>query len=129
MLLSSLNVYSFLILIGVAVTSALFARVFYNLYLHPLSKFPGPWYATSSSFTCAIISVLKIESPWLFGLVKHYGSLLSTSNLIPFFTSSRSNYLSIYTYPYYSESVVISSTIGIEGHLLGTKNEQQEQIL
>lgn len=65
---------SAMLLVGVAVASALFARAFYNLYLHPLSKFPGPWYAASFSLSGAIISVLQIEPQWLQGLVKKYGS-------------------------------------------------------
>ena len=63
-----------LTLVIVAIVSVFFARAFYNLYLHPLSKFPGPWYAASFSLSGAIISVLQIEPQWLHGLVKKYGS-------------------------------------------------------
>jgi hypothetical protein len=63
------------VLVAVAASSALFLRVFYNLYLHPLAKFPGPWYTSATSFSGAIISVLKFEPQWLQGLTKKYGSM------------------------------------------------------
>jgi hypothetical protein len=59
----------------VTVTSALFSRVIYNVYFHPLAKFPGPWYAASFSLYGALISVLQIEPQWLSSLVKRYGSM------------------------------------------------------
>ncbi|CAG8971984.1 hypothetical protein HYALB_00003322, partial [Hymenoscyphus albidus] len=58
----------------VLIASALFVRVFYNLYLHPLSKFHGPWYAATTSLVCAFISVAKREDEWLQSLVRKYGS-------------------------------------------------------
>ncbi|KAF2475031.1 cytochrome P450 [Lindgomyces ingoldianus] len=57
-----------------AIFAALFSRIFYNLYLHPLSRFPGPWYATSFSIVGAIISVKKKEPEFFMYLVKKYGS-------------------------------------------------------
>ncbi|KAH8819387.1 cytochrome P450 monooxygenase [Xylogone sp. PMI_703] len=62
------------VLVVVAIASTLFFRIFYNLYLHPLSKFPGPWYAASFSLTGALISVSQTEPQWLQGLVKKYGT-------------------------------------------------------
>ncbi|ORY12071.1 cytochrome P450 [Clohesyomyces aquaticus] len=53
---------------------AILSRVFYNLYLHPLSKFPGPWYACSFSVIGAIISVKKREPDFFQYLVKKYGT-------------------------------------------------------
>ncbi|WQF82089.1 Putative cytochrome P450 [Colletotrichum destructivum] len=49
-------------------------RVVYNLYLHPLSRFHGPWYAASFSICSAIISNLKLEPQWLLFLAKRYGT-------------------------------------------------------
>jgi hypothetical protein len=60
--------------VPVVVLSAISLRLFYCVFLHPLAKFPGPWYAVSSSLPLAIISVLKIEPQWLQGLVRKYGS-------------------------------------------------------
>ncbi|KAF2876442.1 cytochrome P450 [Massariosphaeria phaeospora] len=64
--------------VGLAVLTAVFAsllsRVFYMQHLHPLSKFPGPWYATSFSVTGAVISVQKKEPEFLMYLVRKYGS-------------------------------------------------------
>ncbi|CZR58264.1 related to pisatin demethylase / cytochrome P450 monooxygenase [Phialocephala subalpina] len=63
-----------LMLIAVAIASSLFFRAFYNISLHPLSKYPGPWYTSAFSLSGAIISVLRIEPHWLHGLVKKYGT-------------------------------------------------------
>ncbi|KAF2145342.1 uncharacterized protein K452DRAFT_283700 [Aplosporella prunicola CBS 121167] len=62
-----------LVFLGVAVV-ALACRIVYNIYFHPLSKFPGPWYATSTSLTSALISVAKVEPQWLLSLVNKYGT-------------------------------------------------------
>lgn len=56
------------------VIAGLITRIFYCQFLHPLSKFPGPWYATSFSLVGAIISVKKKEPEFLLSLVKKYGS-------------------------------------------------------
>lgn len=53
---------------------ALLSRMFYMQMLHPLSKFPGPWYATSFSIVGAIISIKKREHLWLTHLVEKYGA-------------------------------------------------------
>jgi hypothetical protein len=52
----------------------LISRIVYMQKFHPLSKFPGPWYATSFSVFGAIISVRKQEPAFLMSLVKKYGS-------------------------------------------------------
>lgn len=57
-----------------AVFSALALRIVYNLYLHPLSGFHGPWYAASFSLCSALVSVLRFEHEWLLTLAKRYGS-------------------------------------------------------
>lgn len=54
--------------------AALLSRIFYMQFLHPLSKFPGPWYATSFSVVGAIISIKKKEPEFFMYLVKKYGS-------------------------------------------------------
>jgi hypothetical protein len=63
-----------LLYVALAGGSAIFIRLFYNLYLHPLAKYPGPWYAATTSLSLAMVSVLKIEPQWLQSLVKKYGS-------------------------------------------------------
>jgi hypothetical protein len=55
---------------------ALLSRILYMQTLHPLSKFPGPWYATSFSIVGAIISVKQKEPEFFAYLVKKYGSEL-----------------------------------------------------
>jgi hypothetical protein len=62
-------------LIIIAALTAISIRVFYNVYLHPLAQFPGPWYASATSLTNAIISVRKAEPEWLLGLTKKYGGM------------------------------------------------------
>lgn len=77
-LLGSLNIEATPTNVGVAVLATVFAallsRIFYCQYLHPLSKFPGPWYATSFSVVGAIISIKKKEPEFFMYLVKKYGS-------------------------------------------------------
>jgi hypothetical protein len=53
---------------------SLLSRILYMQWLHPLSKFPGPWYATSFSIVGAIISVKQKEPEFFAHLVKKYGS-------------------------------------------------------
>ncbi|KAI1381468.1 cytochrome P450 [Hypoxylon crocopeplum] len=65
----------------------LLSRVFYNLYLHPLAGFPGPWYAASTSLATAITSVINREPQWLLELTKKYGTdrpIRITPNLLLF---------------------------------------------
>ncbi|KAK1622509.1 cytochrome P450 monooxygenase-like protein [Colletotrichum phormii] len=47
--------------------------IFYNLYLHSLSKYHGPWYAASFSLCSAVISVVGLEPHWMLYLAKRYG--------------------------------------------------------
>ncbi|KAF2854574.1 cytochrome P450 monooxygenase-like protein [Plenodomus tracheiphilus IPT5] len=49
-------------------------RIFYMQKLHPLSSFPGPWYAISFSIVGAIISIQKREHMWFMYLVRKYGT-------------------------------------------------------
>ncbi|KAK3998181.1 Pisatin demethylase [Cladorrhinum sp. PSN332] len=58
---------------ALVVLLALLLRIVYNLYLHPLSKFPGPWYAASFSLPSAILSVLDREPDWLLHVARKYG--------------------------------------------------------
>jgi hypothetical protein len=71
-----------LIRVGIAlltvVVTALLSRIFYMQKLHPLSKFPGPWYATSFSIVGAIISIMQKEPEFFMYLVKKYGSKYPT---------------------------------------------------
>jgi hypothetical protein len=54
--------------------TAIVGRLFYMQKLHPLSKFQGPWYATSFSVVGAIISVLHKEPQFFMYLIEKYGS-------------------------------------------------------
>ena len=74
MILPRLSLSEALVLLGAAVFSALALRIVYRLYFHPLAKYPGPWYAASTSLSVALISVFKVEPQWLHSLVKKYGS-------------------------------------------------------
>lgn len=75
-----MELFSVLLLVAVAIASALILRVIYNLYFHPLAGFPGPWYAASFSLSVAIISLLRREPEWIMGLVKKYGSTATPSH-------------------------------------------------
>ena len=48
-------------------------RILYVQFLHPLSGFNGPWYASSSSLFIAMLSVLNREPEWLMYIVRKYG--------------------------------------------------------
>jgi len=58
----------------VATVAALLLRIVYLQFFHPLSRFPGPWYATSFSIVGALISIKKKEPEFFMYLVKKYGS-------------------------------------------------------
>ncbi|KAK7739789.1 hypothetical protein SLS62_011231 [Diatrype stigma] len=76
MLLDSVNVS--VANVGIAILTvglgAVLARVFYNLYLHPLAGFSGPWYAASTSLVSTIVSLRRVEPQWFMALVKRYGT-------------------------------------------------------
>jgi hypothetical protein len=57
-----------------AIITALLSRILYMQKFHPLSRFPGPWYATSFSLFGALVSVKGKEPHFLMSLVKKYGS-------------------------------------------------------
>jgi hypothetical protein len=57
-----------------AIAAALLSRILYMQRFHPLSKFPGPWYATSFSLFGALVSVKHREPEFLMNLVRKYGS-------------------------------------------------------
>jgi hypothetical protein len=65
---------SVVLLILASIIAAALFRIVYSQFFHPLSKFPGPWYATSFSLVHAIISVKKKEPEFLMYLVNKYGS-------------------------------------------------------
>ncbi|KAF2032837.1 cytochrome P450 monooxygenase-like protein [Setomelanomma holmii] len=57
-----------------AILAAILARITYMQKFHPLSKFPGPWYATSFSVVGAVISIEQKEPEFLMYLVRKYGT-------------------------------------------------------
>lgn len=63
-----------LVAIALAALSALLFRFVANVYWHPLSRFPGPWYAAATSLTSALVSYRRRESEWVLGLVRKYGT-------------------------------------------------------
>jgi hypothetical protein len=56
----------------ITVLTGIVSRIFYMQFLHPLSKYPGPWYATSFSLFGAMLSVLGKEHEFLLYLSKKY---------------------------------------------------------
>lgn len=79
--LSEAPLSSIALIPAVTIASALLLRIIYNLYWHPLARYPGPWYAASFSLSAALISVLKLEPYWLQSLVKKYGSKTHTHHI------------------------------------------------
>lgn len=101
-----------LITFGILLTACLW-RVFYMQKLHPLSGFPGPWYATSFSVVGAIVSVMGKEPEWMMYLVKRYGS--ETPHDI-----NEVQVLIVYSGPPHSFIPYVTSfsqAIGVERHL------------
>lgn len=64
--------------VGVAIAAVLITaiswRILHNVYLHPLSRFPGPWYTSSFSLIGALISIKRQEPQFLMYLVERYGT-------------------------------------------------------
>lgn len=132
MLVLEVTPSSVAVLVAVAASSALFLRVFYNLYLHPLAKFPGPWYTSATSFSGAIISVLKFEPQWLLGLTKKYGSM-PFSKILCFFATLRLTVV-LFSCSQYSDShlphdVDVPKTFGLERNLLGSEVQPEVRTL
>ncbi|TLS26868.1 hypothetical protein PpBr36_04793 [Pyricularia pennisetigena] len=62
------------VFVPVLVIGSLAWRIIHSLYFHPLSRFHGPWYASSFSIVHALASTLQIEHEWLLQLTKRYGA-------------------------------------------------------
>ncbi|KAK6866397.1 cytochrome P450 [Apiospora arundinis] len=72
--LYNLSWYHALGLLLLGVVSAAAVRTVRNVYLHPLSQFPGPWYLAATSIPSAFISWRRMEPEWLLNLTKKYGT-------------------------------------------------------
>lgn len=73
----SIKMALFLLFASLLTTAALYelSRIFYNVFLHPLRKFPGPWLAGATSSWKAYKEVIKKETlaQELFTLHEKYG--------------------------------------------------------
>jgi len=49
--------------------------VFYRLYLHPLAKYPGPFWAKISDFPSYYYTLKQDRHVWLLKLQQQYGAL------------------------------------------------------
>ncbi|KAL5448522.1 hypothetical protein PMIN07_009336 [Paraphaeosphaeria minitans] len=83
----SITPFAFVIAVSGCVFAALLLRIVYCQFFHPLSRFPGPWWATSFSLVGAIISVKYREPQFLTYLVAKYGSTYNASSLCCPYTS------------------------------------------
>ncbi|KAH8591657.1 cytochrome P450 [Bisporella sp. PMI_857] len=63
MIVPSLSIASAFVVVLATVVIALSYRILYNIYFHPLAKFPGLWYATSFLVSAAVISQYGTEMP------------------------------------------------------------------
>jgi hypothetical protein len=68
-------------LVPIVLLAALTFRIVHTQFFHPLSAFPGPWYASSFSLTMALISLTKREPEYLMYLIHKYGC--NTQTLSP----------------------------------------------
>lgn len=60
-------------LVPIVILAALTFRIVHAQFFHPLSAFPGPWYASSFSITMALVSLTKREPEYLMYLIHKYG--------------------------------------------------------
>ena len=60
-------------LVPIVILAALAFRIVHTQFFHPLSAFPGPWYASSFSLTMALVSLTKREPEYLMYLIHRYG--------------------------------------------------------
>ena len=69
-----------LLCLSILATAALYelSRMIYNLFFHPLRKFPGPWMAGATSGWRAFKEVIKQETlaHELFVLHERYGEII-----------------------------------------------------
>jgi hypothetical protein len=70
---SAAQVFNLNSVVLTALLAAAVCRILYVQFLHPLSGFNGPWYASSSSLFIAILSVLNREPEWLMYIIRKYG--------------------------------------------------------
>jgi hypothetical protein len=69
------QVFTAVTILTVGVLASLVLLFVYNIFLHPLAKYPGPWYSCATSLPLAVISWRKEEPEWMYGLVKKYGCM------------------------------------------------------
>ena len=62
-----------LLAFGTTILLVLFTNVFYNLYLHPLRRFPGPFWARATDFWKFMVVFQKNGHTRAIELHKKYG--------------------------------------------------------
>lgn len=74
--LSSVSYPATVSLAGVLAVTYIVCTIFYRLYLHPLAKYPGPFWAKISDLPSYWYTRKQDRHIWLYRLQQQYGMLL-----------------------------------------------------
>jgi len=58
--------------------------IFYRLYLHPLAKYPGPFWAKISDLPSYYYTLKQDRHVWLLKLQQQYGTFLNLSSQLQY---------------------------------------------
>lgn len=63
-------------------------RAIYNIWFHPLSKYPGPWYAATTNLVYYIADITGYRERWILRQHQKYGEVVRTGPIRLSYTSA-----------------------------------------